>query len=72
MSISAYFQSLFLANYTDANGPQAISDFGPEAIAELKNFGKLAKLSKGVVGLTAPHFLLFRVRNGLWKPLRRR
>lgn len=56
MSISAYFQSLFLANYTNANGPQAISDFGPEAIDELKNFGKLAKLAKRVVGINGALF----------------
>ncbi|KFZ15036.1 hypothetical protein V502_05804 [Pseudogymnoascus sp. VKM F-4520 (FW-2644)] len=56
MSINAYLQRLFLANYTDANGPQAISDFGSEAVDELKNFGKLANLASGVVGINGASY----------------
>lgn len=64
MSISAYLQSLFVANYTDANGPQAISDFGPKAVDELNNFGKLAKLANGVVGINGAS--LFDSRGTKW------
>ncbi|OBT70759.1 hypothetical protein VF21_10279 [Pseudogymnoascus sp. 05NY08] len=56
MSISAYFQNMFLANYTDAYGPQMISDLGPDATDGLEAFRKLARLGIGAVGINDASF----------------